>query len=71
MTASAKAQLATLPAADLAAFLRSLSPARLLSAFTPGSVGVYLAPRPARDGVVLPREPLAGSSPPAAGTTCR
>lgn len=55
---SARAQLATLPAPDVAAFLRSLSPARLLSVFTPGSVGVYLAPRPVRDGVVLPRAPL-------------
>jgi len=56
---SAKAQLATLPAAAMAAFLRSLSPAQLLGVFTPGSVGVYLAPRPMRDGVVLPHEPLA------------
>lgn len=56
---SAKKHLATLPAADIAAFLRSLSPARLLGAFTPGSVGIYRAPRPVRDGVVLPREPVA------------
>ncbi|OOG37135.1 carboxylesterase/lipase family protein [Polaromonas sp. A23] len=57
--AEAKKQLAILPAVDVAAFLRSLSPARLLGAFTPGSVGIYRAPRPVRDGVVLPREPLA------------
>lgn len=55
----AKEQLKTLPAGEIAAFLRSLSPARLLGAFTPGSVGIYRAPRPVRDGVVLPREPLA------------
>ncbi|HSW05635.1 carboxylesterase/lipase family protein [Aquabacterium sp.] len=55
---SAKQQVATLPAADIAAFLRALSPRRLLSAFTPGSVGVYLTARPARDGVVLPKAPL-------------
>ena len=54
----AKKQLAVLPAADIAAFLRSLSPTRLLSAFTPGSVGVYLTARPARDGVVLPHATL-------------
>lgn len=55
---AAKKHLATLSAADVAAFLRSLSPARLLSVFTPGSVGIYLAPRPVRDGVVIPRKPL-------------
>jgi para-nitrobenzyl esterase len=43
---------------EVAAFLRSLSPAQLLAATRPGSVGIYLAPRPARDGVVLPLEPL-------------
>ncbi|HYD62130.1 MAG TPA: carboxylesterase family protein [Noviherbaspirillum sp.] len=55
---AAKKHLATLPAAEIAAFLRSLSPARLLSIFTPGSVGLYWGPRPVRDGVVLPRKPL-------------
>ena len=55
----AKKQLATLPAAEIAAFLHALSPARLLAAFTPGSAGIYRGPRPIRDGVVLPREPLA------------
>ena len=55
----AKEQLANLPAADIAAFLHALSPARLLAAFTPGSAGIYRGPRPIRDGVVLPREPLA------------
>ena len=47
------------PAADDATFLRSLTPAQLLAAFTPGSVGIYLSPRPTRDGVVLPTAPLA------------
>lgn len=56
---TAKKQLARLPAAEIEAFLRALSPARLIGAFTPGSVGIYRAPCPVRDGVVLPREPLA------------
>lgn len=56
---SAKQQIEILPAADIAAFLRALSPARLLEVFTPGSVGIYRTPRPVRDGVVLPPEPLA------------
>jgi para-nitrobenzyl esterase len=45
--------------AAVAGFLRSLTPAQLLAAFVPGSVGIYLTPRPARDGVVLPTAPLA------------
>ena len=44
--------------ADTATFLRGLTPAQLLSVHCPGSVGIYLTPRPARDGVVLPVEPL-------------
>ena len=44
--------------ADIAAFLRALPAATLLESFTPGSVGIYLAPRPARDGHVLPLAPL-------------
>lgn len=47
------------PPADLAAWLRSLSPAELLSVHVPGSEGIYLTPRPIRDGVVLPLAPLA------------
>ncbi|WP_436131760.1 carboxylesterase/lipase family protein [Acidovorax sp. LjRoot38] len=39
-------------------WLRSLTPNQLLSVFRPGTAGIYLAPRPVRDGVVLPREPL-------------
>ncbi len=45
-------------ATDTAAWLRSLSPEQLLGVFKPGSVGIYLGPRPVRDGVVLPKEPL-------------
>lgn len=55
---TAKAQLDTLPASEIAAFLRALSPRQLLSVFTPGSVGIYLGPRPVHDGVVLPPMPL-------------
>ncbi|MFG6441074.1 carboxylesterase/lipase family protein [Roseateles sp. LKC17W] len=46
------------PPPDLAAWLRSLSPAQLLAAHVPGSEGIYLTPRPVRDGVVLPLAPL-------------
>lgn len=45
-------------AADDAELLRSLSPAQLLGAHRPGSVGIYLTPRPVHDGVVLPAQPL-------------
>jgi para-nitrobenzyl esterase len=46
------------PAVEVAAFLRSLSPARLLAAFKTGTAGMYLTPRPIRDGFVLPKQPL-------------
>jgi para-nitrobenzyl esterase len=46
------------PPDDLAAWLRSLSPAQLLAVHQPGSEGIYLTPRPIRDGVVLPLAPL-------------
>lgn len=39
-------------------FLRSLTPRELLSVFTPGTAGIYMAPRHIRDGVVLPKQPL-------------
>ena len=45
-------------ATETAAWLRSLTPAQLLRVFKPGSVGIYLCPRPVRDGVVLPERPL-------------
>ena len=43
---------------ETSTFLRSLPASDLLSVFTPGTVGIYLAPRPIRDGVVLPKEPF-------------
>jgi para-nitrobenzyl esterase len=55
---TARAQLAQLPSAEVAAFLRGLTPAHLLAVQAPGSVGIYLTPRPMRDGHVLPAEPL-------------
>jgi len=45
-------------APETAAWLRSLTPEQLLGVFHPGSVGIYLCPRPVRDGVVLPERPL-------------
>jgi len=50
--------LRAMPATELAAWLRSCKPEELLKVFRPGSVGIYLCPRPVRDGVVLPLEPL-------------
>lgn len=38
--------------------LRALTPAQLLAVHRPGSAGIYLTPRPVRDGVVLPTAPL-------------
>jgi para-nitrobenzyl esterase len=55
---AAHAELKHRPLNDVADFLRGLSPAQLISAYTPGSVGIYIAPRTARDGVVLPTAPL-------------
>lgn len=46
------------PATELATWLRSLAAEELLGVFKPGSVGICLSPRPVRDGVVLPRDPL-------------
>jgi para-nitrobenzyl esterase len=56
--AAARAALAGQPAPQVAEFLRSRRPDQLIGAFTPGSVGIYLAPRVARDGVTLPRAEL-------------
>lgn len=39
-------------------YLRSLHATDLLRCFTPGTAGIYLSPRPIRDGVVLPLDPL-------------
>lgn len=57
-TAAARDELPREDPARVAAFLRSLTPAQLLAVHVPGSVGIYLTPRPARDGVVLPTAPL-------------
>lgn len=57
-TAAAHAELASRPAQEVATFLRSLTPEQLLAVHAPGSAGIYLAPRPIRDGHVLPLEPL-------------
>jgi para-nitrobenzyl esterase len=56
--AAARSELTGRPLHDVAAFLRALSPTQLIAAYKPGSVGIYLAPRAARDGVVLPTAPL-------------
>jgi para-nitrobenzyl esterase len=50
--------LRSVPASELAQWLRTLPPEQLLRVLKPGSVGIHLSPRPMRDGVVLPREPL-------------
>ena len=55
---AANGSLQRMPAAEVAAFLRSLSPAQLLGAFKAGTAGMYLTPRPIRDGIVLPKQPL-------------
>jgi para-nitrobenzyl esterase len=55
---AADSMLQRTPAAEVAAFLRSLSPAQLLAAFKTGTAGMYLTPRPIRDGIVLPKQPL-------------
>lgn len=51
-------RLLTLPAGVLAEFLRGLTPKELLACVQPGTAGIYLGPRPLRDGVVLPAQPL-------------
>jgi para-nitrobenzyl esterase len=57
-TRAAREQLGRMPATEVAAFLRGLTPTQLLAVHAPGSVGIYLTPRPARDGHVLPAMPL-------------
>jgi para-nitrobenzyl esterase len=56
--AAAADMLGRASATATAAWLRSLTPEQLLVVFKPGSVGIYLCPRPVRDGVVLPEQPL-------------
>lgn len=56
--AAAKQALQSVPLQEQAAFLRGLTPAQLIGAHEAGSVGIYLTPRPARDGTALPLAPL-------------
>lgn len=56
--AAARKALSRMSAQAIAGFLRSLTAEQLLASVTPGSVGIYLGPRPVRDGVVLPKATL-------------
>ncbi|VWB19001.1 carboxylesterase [Burkholderia lata] len=53
--AHAKQYMASMSLACQAEFLRGRSAEQLLNVFTPGSLGIYLGPRPIHDGVVLPQ----------------
>ncbi len=57
-TTAARQALAQHNPRQVADWLRSQSVHTLLKAHRPGSVGIYLTPRPVADGVVLPAEPL-------------
>ncbi|CAN7352873.1 carboxylesterase family protein [Pseudoduganella sp. LjRoot289] len=57
--AAAKALIAAMPAAELAAWVRGLPPAALLAPVTPGAFSFYDAPCVLQDGHVLPAMPLA------------
>jgi len=56
--AAARALIASMPAADIAAYVRSLPPAALLAPITPGALSFYDAPCVLQDGHVLPAMPL-------------
>lgn len=56
--ATAKALAASMPAAEIAAFLRGLPPEALMAAITPGALSFYDAPCVLQDGHVLPAMPL-------------
>ncbi|KQV82245.1 hypothetical protein ASD15_09310 [Massilia sp. Root351] len=56
--AAAKALIASMPAADIAAYVRGLSPEALLAPVKPGSLSFYDAPCVLQDGHVLPAMPL-------------
>jgi para-nitrobenzyl esterase len=56
---AAKALVASMPAADIAAYVRSLSPEALLAPINPGALSFYDAPCVLQDGHVLPAMPLA------------
>ncbi|WP_083893628.1 carboxylesterase/lipase family protein [Herbaspirillum sp. B65] len=55
---SALTQIASLSPQQLASFLRTRTSEQLLAVVEPGTAGIYLTPRPTRDGVVLPQAPL-------------
>ncbi|GJJ04390.1 hypothetical protein RugamoR64_49280 [Duganella rhizosphaerae] len=57
--AAAKALIASMPAADIAAYVRGLPAAALLAPITPGALSFYDAPCVLQDGHVLPAMPLA------------
>jgi para-nitrobenzyl esterase len=57
--AAAKALIASMPAADIAAYVRGLPAAALLAPVTPGALSFYNAPCVLQDGHVLPAMPLA------------
>jgi len=56
---AARALIAVMPAADIEAFVRGLSPQALLAPVKPGALNFYEAPTVLQDGHVLPRGPLA------------
>jgi para-nitrobenzyl esterase len=54
--AEARARLAAMPAADVAAWLRAKSPAELLEAYSERGQGMLFFPSVVRDGAVLPSD---------------
>lgn len=56
--ADAKAAIVQMGAKEIAAYLRSMPPAELLSAITPRALGFYPAPLVFRDGTVIPDAPM-------------
>ena len=56
---AAKAIIASMPPAEIAAFVRGLAPEALLAPITPGALSFYDAPYVFQDGHVLPAMPLA------------
>ncbi|MET0266606.1 MAG: carboxylesterase family protein [Duganella sp.] len=59
--AAARALIASMPAADIESFVRSLPPQALLAPVKPGALNFYDAPTVLQDGHVLPDRPLAGA----------
>jgi para-nitrobenzyl esterase len=56
--AGALATAASMPAAEVASFLRGLPVAKLLPAYDGHGIGMYECPRVFREGAVIPAEPL-------------